>query len=286
MKLLECERCNLRYCIKCLKKPVSEYNAISKSDCIWFCPPCKVKALHSVREDKDLETKFQEAIDSFQHKINSRFEQMQQEINTKVTEERVKEIIEETINKEENPESSTQKHNVQTKSTVVSNTIKEMKERCIRERNMIVYALEELKSANKEEREVNNKNMVKKLAAACEVEIQMEDIVSTRRLGKFDENDPKRPLLVVMKDSEIKRKIFRNGSKLRTNGNEFENISLAHDMTKTEREEEKILWSQAKKKQEESGGKHIFRVRGPPWDRRIIRKPAFQTTEAEEEENT
>jgi hypothetical protein len=40
-------------------------------------------------------------------------------------------------------------------------------------------------------------------------------------------------------------------------------------MTPKEREEIKAMVEEAKKKEESSSGKFIFRVRGPPWNRYI-----------------
>jgi hypothetical protein len=46
-------------------------------------------------------------------------------------------------------------------------------------------------------------------------------------------------------------------------------VSVDHDMTPKEREETKAMVEEAKKKEESSSGKFIFRVRGPPWNRYI-----------------
>ena len=48
-------------------------------------------------------------------------------------------------------------------------------------------------------------------------------------------------------------------------------MHLDHDMTPKEREETKTMQAEAKRKEEKSAGKFIYRVRGPPWNRYIKR---------------
>ena len=47
--------------------------------------------------------------------------------------------------------------------------------------------------------------------------------------------------------------------------------SIQNDLTKKEREEEKKLLDEARANEALDGGKTRFRVRGPPWARRIVR---------------
>ena len=43
LKVLKCEYCGNRYCIKCLKFKPGEYEAMEKPGCMWFCLKCKPK---------------------------------------------------------------------------------------------------------------------------------------------------------------------------------------------------------------------------------------------------
>ena len=69
--------------------------------------------------------------------------------------------------------------------------------------------------------------------------------------------------------AEAKKKIMRNLGNLRASDR---NISMNHDMTKEEREMTKNLIKKAKdmNEQEKSGEWH-FIVRGPPWDKEILK---------------
>ena len=61
---------------------------------------------------------------------------------------------------------------------------------------------------------------------------------------------------------------------------------LNHDMSKAEREEAKKLLAEAKERQDKSQGKFRYRVKGPPWARRIVRIPVedAQSDQLEEED--
>ena len=55
---------------------------------------------------------------------------------------------------------------------------------------------------------------------------------------------------------------------------DYQHIRIKHDMTKLERDQWKKLIEEAIAEEEKSGGKWEFRVRGPPWNMKIIkRKP-------------
>ena len=50
------------------------------------------------------------------------------------------------------------------------------------------------------------------------------------------------------------------------------NISMNHDMTKTEREETKHLVDKAREiNKQDRMGEWFYKVRGPPWERKILK---------------
>ena len=111
-----------------------------------------------------------------------------------------------------------------------------------------------------------------------------DDIIQIKRLGKFDENkqESKRPMLVQITE-EDKKTLFLNLNNLRGASNNLSGISISHDMTPLQREEDKEMFEEAKRmEEEETSGDFIFRVRGPPWNRYIkkIRKTAGQGNQA------
>jgi len=157
--------------------------------------------------------------------------------------------------------------------TDVNVVLAEMNERKQREPNIIIYGQEECNSADRETRAKHDQKIAIEVSEACSTTITEEDIVKTMRLGKFDKEkeESTRPLLIQFKDKETKSKIFKNIKKLRTI-QKFEETSISNDLTVAERENEKVLKGKAKDLTEaEQSGDFVYRVRGPPWARRIVK---------------
>ena len=61
-----------------------------------------------------------------------------------------------------------------------------------------------------------------------------------------------RPLLISLQNSEIKKNLFKNLSKLQDAPEKLKKIQVSHDMTRTEREETKKMIQEARKQTEEN----------------------------------
>ena len=96
-----------------------------------------------------------------------------------------------------------------------------------------------------------------------------------------------------MKDTcgnpEQKREVSRKVSDLKSveedsAWNFFKQVSVTHDMTKTERQVNKSKLNEAKLKtaNDNEAGKYINKVRGPPWNRRTVRLLAKRDGEEED----
>ncbi len=147
--------------------------------------------------------------------------------------------------------------NSRMKVTITSVT-NEMKEREDRRPNMIIYNAEEQETNIKEERNQNDKDMLKDVFKnTLKVKIKDTDITRLTRLGekKFDK---KRPILVVFDNPDTKDTIFKNLAKLRYT--DYKHLSFAHDMTELERNNYKKLLEEAKKKQAECSAKNRYQV--------------------------
>ena len=52
-KILECERCELHFCAKCMKMREDIYDLLStRKDIHWFCGNCEQKVMHNIHIDK------------------------------------------------------------------------------------------------------------------------------------------------------------------------------------------------------------------------------------------
>ena len=76
-------------------------------------------------------------------------------------------------------------------------------------------------------------------------------------------------ILVLMSSQDVKKKIMQNLHNLRLCDS---NISMNHDMTKTEREETKHLVEKAREiNKQDHMGEWSYKVQGPPWEKKILR---------------
>ena len=139
----------------------------------------------------------------------------------------------------------------------------EEKTRKDRMKNIIVHGIDEAEGTDPLERRAKDiKEVQNILDEFCEVELKDEEIVKSMRLGKYD-REKKRPILISIKSEDKKKTIFQNLHKLRNAPN---NISVAHDLTKKQRDELQDLIKEARKKEEsDQSGNFMYRVRGPPW---------------------
>ena len=93
------------------------------------------------------------------------------------------------------------------------------------------------------------------------------------RLGKKEESIT-RPVKIKFHNLSVKNEFMHHLSKLKNAPSEFNNISIKHDMTPDERSREKELYLKAKDLNNESSNpskNEFYVVRGPVWDRKIVK---------------
>lgn len=150
--------------------------------------------------------------------------------------------------------------------TMITEVMKEMEDRKSREKNIIVFGLDEIKSEDRNVRLEYDIGAVVNILTACEVKCDKNIIAHIKRLGAYD-NSKKRPVLVVFKDMVTKSNLFKNIGKLQSKP-EMKSVIIANDLTLTQRKQEQELLREAKNKTDSGLGK--FKVRGPPWARRVM----------------
>ena len=267
-KLLECQRCRDHFCMKCLNKSVEEYNLMNNSDIMWFCVPCREKVERNtcIVVDREIEERCNDMMKMF----DSRIRYLEEEMAKKCDEGKVRDIVSEMTNVsvagQENgdtvPGKDGKEHNV---TAVMS----EINERKSRECNMIIYGIKESDSEDKETRRDHDREHVERIAETCDVSIEEDSITKIIRLGKYSAEKKSRPLLVAFTHPGKKVEFFKGRSNLRESVR-FKDVRLANDLTRTEREAEKNLYAKAKDLSEKSSGEFRFRVRGPPWARKVV----------------
>ncbi len=276
-KLLECERCSYYYCIKCLKKSEEEYRILENSDIMWFCAPCKEKVEKNIIVDREIEDRCKDMMELFDNRIQNLEEEMKKKCSKDYVLGLVQEEITKCVNTVRKDETKAQtpplgnETDSENQKEDVTAVLKEINERKKRECNMIIYGAKECRSEENETRRKHDIGLVQKLSEACGTNLEEESVMKTVRLGRFDKEaeEMKRPLLVTFSEAEQKVAFFKKAGALKTN-KEYEKVRLANDLTKSEREAEKKLYLEAKELKEKSG-EYTFKVRGPPWARRIVK---------------
>lgn len=156
----------------------------------------------------------------------------------------------------------------------------EWNERKLREKNIVIYGVNESSSNIIDERIKHDRQFVEGILTTCGVKTGhgQEQGASTNshmgklvRLGKRTEGKKKgRPLLVGFTHEHVKKDLLSKISKLKGNS-QYESINIAHDLTKLQREREAFLYEEAKNKTEAASEEEIYKVKGPSWKRRVVK---------------
>jgi flagellin-like hook-associated protein FlgL len=150
----------------------------------------------------------------------------------------------------------------------VKSKAEEEKDKENRSMNIIIYRIQEM-DTREETMKTDKAYCTQLFNEVLGVECQDSDVKHMFRLGKPGQTP--RPLLVQFRDKSVKNRIMESLFKLREAENKFKNISVTHDLTRTEREECKTMVEEAKKKQTEEQGEFLWRVRGHPGQLKLIK---------------
>lgn len=78
---------------------------------------------------------------------------------------------------------------------------------------------------------------------------------------------------VIFEDEKEKGKLLANARNLAEAEGNMKKLSVVHDMTQKERQDIKHKLSQVKEKNKETAsGDYKFVLKGPPWDKRIVKE--------------
>ena len=135
---------------------------------------------------------------------------------------------------------------------------------------MLIFGLKENVSEILQEREGHDIENILQLFKDAKNKLEQENIQKTHRLGKFDQEKACRPLLVQLQSVEAKITLFKNVHYMKALP-KYKDINVSNDLTKTERAKEKELWEAAKKMDKDDSGDYEYKVRGPPWARKVAK---------------
>ena len=156
----------------------------------------------------------------------------------------------------------------------------ELQDKEARRNNIVMYRVPESTEVTAEARNAQDKRFCEQLLFGLHVGISEEDIRKVMRLGRrgepdsaraADTSDNARPILIQLGSRTAKNLIMESLYKLRSMEAKFKKVIVAHDMTKLERDDCRLLVNEAKLKTENDSGDWIYRVRGPPGQMRIVK---------------
>ncbi len=281
-QVLECDRCRLHYCCRCVKISRDEYKVLSKRpDLFWFCPPCAIKTRASIDKEISLENLSRDMTEKMLGKFSEMEERIQDSLLETITtrfaafEENVETKLKSTTEGSKQGKSSwaelfktsADQKNCDVAKTIaraaVQEQVKESKGREDRDSNLIIFRVKESNKAEPELRQVEDLDFVNKLFEE-KLEVGQINIDKTVRLGKKEE-EKNRPLKVILQDKQDKRKIMASLYKLQYVDDTYKNISVQNDMSLEERDITKKLLAEAKAKNEaEESKEYVYKVGALP----------------------
>lgn len=227
-----------------------------------------------IKEDRDIEKRCSAFLDSFKLEVNNKLDNMQAQIDA------IKKDVHGNGSDTVNPNKSKNED-------IVNQVCNDVKDRMARDNNIVIHNLPESESIMKQDVIDQDNTHLNEL---CKITIGTSDIgFSTRRLGKRKPDNPtpnpqdgeqeetakvERPVLVCFENKACKYNFMKNLNKLSAAKAPYNNISVKHDMTVQEREINKKLQEEAKRKNDEKEDLEpgfLYVVRGVPWERKIIK---------------
>ena len=282
-KLFECEYCENKCCIKCLGISENMYKTLGKRpDFPWFCERCTVKAKKCIKEDKEIEEKCNNFFRQFKEEVDTRFTSMKREID---------EIKEQVSRLEKEPAGAAGGANGEprTEEQVAKRFLNNVNDRLNRQKNVIIFGLLETEP-NQEEEGKTDRDYAMELTQITTG--QHINRMKVKRLGEKNKQRPTemgqdvrpRPLMITFDAEEDKTKVMKNLRKLKGAKKPWDKISVRNDLSREEREAEKILRDEARERSNrELDPNFHFQLRGPPWDRKIQRVRKRENTREQEE---
>ena len=308
IKTLVCESCVKTYCTDCVNVSDEQHKFLtSYSLCHWYCPPCERRVTRNLRVEAEVEERCQ----IFMNKMESRLEGLEMQMLKKpdrdemvdyvdtemrsqvalhiaaqdlVSQDRVQNLVRETnrdlvkeaVRLELSTVSSTAVSEDKLKELVeleVSRALESAESREERRRNIIIHNFPEAPSS--EDCEVHDTEAVKTMINQ-HLEVRCKTPVKIARLGNQHRNR-KRPIKICMNSEPDKIAVLTNSNKLRTALEPYKSARVSSDMSEAERNENKRLLGEARKRNDQESGNFIHLVRGPPWNRRIVTVPKRDT---------
>ncbi|KAG1701354.1 Ribosome biogenesis protein bop1-B [Nymphon striatum] len=246
---------------------------------MWFCGKCRELVEKNIITDRKIEERCQAIMQAYENRIST----LEVKIENKCDEDQVQELIKKEWkqmrqDKKQNEQTGMREKEETIKNLALESVITEMNERKTRENNIVIYGIKEAQSDVIEERKRKDTDVVIDILKTCKLKADESSISKVIRLGanKNRESTPEegkhggRPILVTLKNGSMKIDLFKNIRYFNT-ADAYKLVRIANDLTKNERENERRLREEAKKMESSASGEFRYRVRGPPWARKVVK---------------
>ena len=256
-KMLQCERCGLWTCADCANISDEEYIVMSRPDCHWYCSGhCNLRATRAILDEKSVEDRCKEFLD----KMEGRLTFLEKEITQKATIKDLKTLNEDVKAMETRIDNLVSAQGI-AKSEAAASGVKEMENRDMRKKNIILFGVEEKNSPIASTRNEEDKEKLEEICSkGLKVEVKIKQV---KRLGKFDKQSVSsedvrkpRPMLAVLGSQQDVVEALKASKNLSTHKDkQYHTIRMKRDMTPLEREEMRTLVKERKERVEESKAK-------------------------------
>lgn len=229
---LVCETCERWYHPSCQSVNPELYKMLQKyEEQLWFCGDCKPEIKKNVERVRELEQKndeMEQKLKIMEEKWETLKEDITREVIDRVREERNENIVKQTTES-------------------VLQHLREENEKNKRKENIIMYNVMESEKENTEDRIKEDRARVTDVIENS-LEVQDYAIEKIVRLGR-KEDDRNRPLLIKFRNVTEKWNVVKNAKKMKNERDvNKKRIGIALDMTEKEREIEKILVTELKRR--------------------------------------
>ena len=261
---LTCKLCEFSWHKKCIEDlDEDEYNVLKRNEkkknknIHWYCSKQCDRAANKFLSKMAM---FEEEIAKVEKRVSSldtSVSAIQNGVFTEGMVKTVEDIVQERVSVYESDEQVSGATNDNIKNMLEKdrkNQMDELEDRLRRKKNLIVFKLPEDQNKTADQNKAEDINYVDKILEETGVQAKPKDI---RRLGQAKKDGKHRPLRIIFESEKERDEIMFGTIKIskekkENDGRLCSSLSVRRDLTKVEREEENRLFTELKRRREDS----------------------------------
>ena len=259
---LTCKLCEFAWHKECIEDlDEDEYNVLKKNEkkknknIHWYCSKQCDRAANKFLTKMAM---FEEEISKVNKRVTSlgsAVSSIQDGVFTERMAKTVEAIVQEVTESDEKQVSGASNDNIKDMlEKDRKNQMEELEDRLRRKKNLIVFKLPEDQNKTADQNKAEDINYVDKILEETGVQAKPKDI---RRLGQAKKDGKHRPLRIIFESEKERDEIMFGTIKIskekkENDGRLCSSLSVRRDLTKVEREEENRLFTELKRRREDS----------------------------------